>query len=107
MNDERPIEKLLRRYGKKRRDEAGAPPELHPATRRLLQGEVARQFPKARAEPRGVSLAEIFAALRRRWVYGVTALAGLLIAGAMILPALSKARSKAQFAKQPAPPALA
>ncbi len=44
MNDDRPIEKLLRRYAKKRRDEAGAPVEMHPATRRLLQGEVASQF---------------------------------------------------------------
>src|ERR1051325_7482386 len=107
MNDERPIEKLLRRYAKKRRDEAGAPPELHPATRRLLQGEVARQVPKARAEPRGASLTEIFALIRRRWVYAVAALAGLLIASAMILPVLSKPKSKAQFAKQPAPTELA
>jgi hypothetical protein len=44
MNDDRPIEKLLRRYAKKRRDEAGAPIEMHPATRRLLQGEVTRQM---------------------------------------------------------------
>ena len=44
MNDERPIEKQLRRYAKKRRADAGPPGELHPATRRLLQGEVARQM---------------------------------------------------------------
>ncbi len=44
MNDDRPIEKLLRRYAKKRRDESGAPVDMHPATRRLLQGEVDRQF---------------------------------------------------------------
>ena len=43
---ERPIEKLLRAAAKKRRDEAGAPFELHPADRRLLQGEVARKFAK-------------------------------------------------------------
>jgi len=43
MNDDRPIEKLLHRYAKKRRDEAGTPVEMHPATRRLLQDEVARQ----------------------------------------------------------------
>ncbi|TAL03481.1 MAG: hypothetical protein EPO07_06190 [Verrucomicrobia bacterium] len=49
MNDERPIEKLLRRFAKKRRDEAGAPLELHPATRRLLQSEVSRQFRKTSA----------------------------------------------------------
>ena len=44
MDNERPIEKLLRAFAKKRRDSAGAPVEMHPATRRLLQGEVARQF---------------------------------------------------------------
>lgn len=48
MNDERPIEKLLHRYAKKRRADAGAPVELHPASRRQLQGEVARQFRNAR-----------------------------------------------------------
>src|SRR5437667_2602275 len=45
MDNERPIEKLLRRYAKKRRDDPAARGvELHPATRRLLQGEVSRQF---------------------------------------------------------------
>ena len=48
MEPERPIEKLLRDAGKKRRDDAGAPFELHPAARRLLQGEVAQRFGKAR-----------------------------------------------------------
>jgi len=40
------IEELLKAYAKKRRDEAGAPFDLHPATRKLLQSEVARQWPK-------------------------------------------------------------
>lgn len=44
MDPERPIEKLLRASARQRRDEAGAPFELHPATRRWLQGEVARRF---------------------------------------------------------------
>ena len=44
---ERPIEKLLREAARKRRDEAPASFEPHPATRRLLQGEVARQYPQA------------------------------------------------------------
>src|SRR6185436_11526010 len=47
MDNERPIEKLLRRYAKKRRDDSAATRlEVHPATRRMLQGEVSRQFPK-------------------------------------------------------------
>lgn len=50
MENERPIEKLLRRYAKKRRDDsAAAGLEIHPATRRMLQGEVSRQFPKPAA----------------------------------------------------------
>lgn len=55
MNDERPIEKLLRRYAKERRADAGAPLELHPATRRLLQGEVARQLGGERHKPMGAA----------------------------------------------------
>ena len=46
MEPERKIEKLLRAYAKKRRAQAGDPLTLHPATRRLLQGEVARRKPK-------------------------------------------------------------
>jgi hypothetical protein len=41
---ERPIENLLRAAAHKRREEAGPPLEVHPATRRLWQGEVARQY---------------------------------------------------------------
>ena len=63
MNDERPIEKLLRGYAKKRRADAGAPGELHPATRRLLQGEVARQF--RQEAPGGVPAS--FARLLKGW----------------------------------------
>ncbi|MCI0743879.1 MAG: hypothetical protein L0Y58_00590 [Verrucomicrobia subdivision 3 bacterium] len=36
------IEELLHAYARKRREDAGAPVEMHPATRRLLQGEVAK-----------------------------------------------------------------
>ncbi len=41
------MEELLKTYAKKRQDEAGAPFELHPATRKLLQSEVARLRPPA------------------------------------------------------------
>src|SRR5688572_27143072 len=40
---EKKIEGLLKSYSRKRREDAGAPLEMHPATRRMLQGEVARQ----------------------------------------------------------------
>src|SRR5436190_3170384 len=45
------MDELLKAYAKKRAEEAGAPPELHSATRRLLQGEVARVYPKQTAGP--------------------------------------------------------
>jgi len=99
MNDERPIEKLLRRYAKKRGDEAGPPPELHPATRRLLQGEVARQFPK----PGGTtdpSAAGFFAMLTRRWIYAVGVFVVLGVAVAMFLPALNKSKEGALLAQK-------
>lgn len=44
MPPEREIEKLLRAFARRRRQQAGEPPVLHPATRRLLQDEVARQY---------------------------------------------------------------
>jgi hypothetical protein len=39
---EKKIEELLQSYSRKRREDAGAPLEMHPATRRMLQGEAAR-----------------------------------------------------------------
>ena len=41
------MDDLLKAYAKKRRDEAGEPLEMHPATRRLLQAEAAKLQPKA------------------------------------------------------------
>jgi hypothetical protein len=73
MNDDRPIEKLLRRYAKKRRDAAGEPLALHPATRRLLQGEVARRFPRTVGERKSASTGWL-AVLRQRWIYATAAL---------------------------------
>jgi hypothetical protein len=50
---EKRIEESLHAYARKRREEAGAPMEMHPATRRMLQGEVAKlkaaQPPERRA----------------------------------------------------------
>ncbi|MFO1475805.1 MAG: hypothetical protein U1F98_04035 [Verrucomicrobiota bacterium] len=46
MEPERDIEKQLRAMARERRESAGDDFELHPATRRLLQGEVARAYPR-------------------------------------------------------------
>ena len=40
------IDELLQAYAKKRREQMDAQMDVHPATRKLLQGEVARTFPK-------------------------------------------------------------
>jgi len=84
MNDERPIEKLLRRFAKKRRDEAGAPAELHPANRRLLQAEVVRQFP--RAQGRTGWWAELSLLLNRKLAYAVAIVAVVGIGTLLIRP---------------------
>ena len=83
MSDERPIEKLLRRYAKKRSDDAGAPMEMHPATRRLLQGEVARQFRKAGAGKD--SSTGWWAALRARWIYATAAVSAVVVATILVV----------------------
>src|SRR5437762_14078651 len=46
MEPERPLEELMRGFAQERRDQAGAPWEMPPATRRLLQSEVARRTAK-------------------------------------------------------------
>ena len=99
MNEERPIEKLLRRYAKKRRDEAGPARDLHPATRRILQSEVARQFPKPASKERS-AFEEFWAAFSRRWIYAVSVLVVLMVVAAVMLPALSKSKSKTQLAQR-------
>ncbi len=71
MSEERDIEKQLRAAAEQRRKEAGGTFELHPATRRVLQGEVAR-----------VRGHKSMASSRRFWprlAWGVSMLAVLMI----------------------------
>lgn len=82
MNAERPIEKLLRRFAKQRRDEASAPVELHPANRRLLQAEVARRFTKPATRPGWWS--DLGVLLNRKLAYAV-ALGAVVLGGAVLL----------------------
>ena len=81
MEPERQIEKLLRASAKKRRDKMGAPLELHPATRRLLQDEAARRAPR-----RGEHgfFQTLLVLLRRRLVL-VSGVAAVVVAGAWVL----------------------
>lgn len=93
MEPERKIEKLLRAYAKKRRADAGDPLELHPATRRLLQGEVARRAKKPDEEETSMTLWELF---RQRWALLAGFALIIFFGAALFLPALSKAKFKAQ-----------
>lgn len=93
MNDERPIEKLLRRAAQKRSAASGPPPELHTANRRLLQDEVARQFP-APAPPPPATVPDWWFLLKRRWLVGVGAVALLWIVALAIVPMFSKPKSR-------------
>jgi hypothetical protein len=102
---ERPIETLLRAAAKKRRDEAGAPVELHPADRRLLQGEVARKF--ARPQPQTRSFAARLAQLWPRFAWGLGILAVLGLSVWLMLPPPRQAKPEALLArKEPAPEAV-
>ena len=94
---ERPIEKLLRAAAKKRRDEAGAPLELHPATRRLLQGEVARKFAQAGRERR--SFLQGLGRLWPRFAWGLAILVLMFVAPRLLFPPASHNESAARLAK--------
>ena len=65
-------EEMLQRYAKERREQAGDF-SLHPAGRRLLQGEVTRQFDAARKA--GAGRAGWFAAWRGRLAFGAALVA--------------------------------
>jgi len=98
MEPERHIEKLLRSFARFRRSQAGDPAKgadpfaLHPATRRLLQGEVSRRAPKPGP-----------GAARLPWFWrshpmlaGALVIAGVLTLAAIFLPSLAAAKKKAQ-----------
>ena len=90
------IEEQLKAWAQKRRGEAGAPFELHPATRKLLQDEVARTYPKPAAAPLAAQVAWWRLAWPRLAVAG--SICGLFVAMlGLILPGLSKAKAKSQL----------
>ena len=97
MEPERPIEKLLRAWARKRRDAAGPPLDLHPATRRVLQGEVARKFGKN--ERKSGSFSGLLAALWPRFALGLGVFAVLAAAAWLVLPGFNKPRSERSLAK--------
>jgi len=83
---ERLIEKRLRACARKRREEAGAPFALHPATRQMLQGEVARHYRKPAPAPS--LFAQWFARYGRRLAYATSLLAVLILGTWFFFPAV-------------------
>jgi len=93
MEPERKIENLLRAYAKKRRAEAGDSLGLHPATRRLLQGEAARRG----SRPGNASTSGFFLAVfRRRLVFALCMVATAFIGALLFRPVWNPAEKKAQ-----------
>jgi hypothetical protein len=93
MEPERPIEKLLRDAGKKRA--SGRTVELHPATRRMLQGEVIRQFGKREDKTHSISSVDRLVRWwpRISWSFGV--LLGLVGAALLMVPRQQQSREMA------------
>ena len=98
---ERPIEKLLRSCAEKRREDAGPPLELHPATRRVLQDEAARQFGKP--VPREFAALGV---LRRLWPRLVLGLAGAAVVFALIAVLRPSQPAPEMLARNDVSPAL-
>jgi hypothetical protein len=97
MEPERPIEKALRDYAEQRRRKPGASLELHPATRRLLQGEVARRYGKAPERPTRPAW---LAALWPRAVWSLATVAIVTILAVVLIPSAShRSKEKTELAQ--------
>jgi hypothetical protein len=89
------VEEQLKAWAQTRRADEGAPLELHPATRRLLQDEIARTFPKKTNEPvpRPAGWIELF---WPRFALVGSLCVVLAVVIALLLPGLAKSKSNAQ-----------
>src|SRR5438876_10604172 len=91
----KPLEEQLKDWAQKRREEAGAPFELHPATRRLLQDEVGRTYPTRSDEP-GAHPGSWSRLFWPRFALVGSLGVALIIMAAILLPGLTKSKSKTQ-----------
>jgi hypothetical protein len=100
MPEEQPSksEELLQRYAKERREQGGDF-SLHPATRRMLQGEVTRTFNSRGGEARPGWLTMFW---RGRFALGV-GLALVMTAGIWIFVSQQNTRTETRFAKADVP----
>lgn len=89
------IEEQLKSWGQKRREEAGAPMELHPATRKLLLDEAARTYGRRAGQKKPESRMSWLVVLWPKLVWALPVLAVTAIAAVLLMPAMSKSKSKA------------
>ncbi|HXT12770.1 MAG TPA: hypothetical protein VN873_14505 [Candidatus Angelobacter sp.] len=83
MEPERRIEKWLRAFAKKRREQAGEPMKLRPDARQQLHGEISRPAPGQGA---GGFFANFLAALRPRFALVLMAVAIVAVAAFLLVP---------------------
>src|SRR5437867_2166137 len=95
MEPERPIEKLLRAWAKKRRGSADGNFELHPANRRLLQNEIARRFAERTASR--PSVLERLAGFWPRLAIAAAVLAALAVLSLLFLPGKRLSQNQKAF----------
>ena len=97
MPDEpnRSLKEQLTAWARKRREEAGAPFELHPVTRKMLQDEVARTFPKKSDEP-AAGPAGWWKMFWPRFALAGSICVALVGVVGILLPGLAKSKSKGQ-----------
>lgn len=93
MEPERNIEKLLRTYAKKRRDQTDASMKMHPATRRLLQDEIARNKP---AEDEGEETVSLWELIRQQWAFLLSFAVVMFLLAMMLFPVINMAKKKAE-----------
>jgi hypothetical protein len=98
MEPERPIEKLLRAAAEERRKTTGPSLEMHPATRRLLQSEIARRW-SAESErpvnPEGARMRFFRGPFQRRFVGAALAL--LVVLAALWIPGWHESSNKREM----------
>ena len=96
MDPERPIEKLLRDYARKRREEFGSPPEVPATSRRALNEAVARQF---RCNDRAPNFAaRLFSGFWPRLAWSLATCAILAVAILALLPGIRTPSDRQEIA---------
>jgi hypothetical protein len=86
MEPEHPIEKLLRAFAKKRRDQAGGAVELHSVARQALHKEISRRAQEKSEKGR---FSGLFSGFRPRLAFAVCCLAVVSVGAWLLLPIVS------------------